>query len=260
MAIAINIYTENVIARALNKSPSVKEAACLEIKTALSGYSESDSSFKPSQMLRGTTQIAARLIRDKIWAVFGHGITITNTLYGNFIFAHPLPRKELANSVEKLQKELFARGCDTNERVQDKAEATLQTMLQTKKISSLGIMQEALVEPLSPAKNANPKMALLRTELIKYIIDELPDFIEEPPMTIANVTEFSLSAINHISSPVRKIGEKIMLRMYEIDPNRVRKIMPPDTPKNRKSNHNYKYLFEAFERRDRKSAASSPRP
>ena len=134
LQMAINIYGDNVIARALNKSPSTKEKACQEIKDTLASYSENESQFKPAQMLRGTTQIITRLIRDKVWAIFGHGVALTTSIYENFIFAYPLPRKELAISVEKIQKELLARGCDTTERVMDKAEATLEMMLQNKKV------------------------------------------------------------------------------------------------------------------------------
>ena len=120
-------------------------------------------------------------------------------------------------------------------------------------------MQETLSEPLSSSKNSNPKMALVRSELMKYIIDELIDLVGEPPLTVTRVTEFALSAVNHTFQPVKRVGEKIMIRMYEIDPKRVRKIMPPDTPKNRKTNHAFKYLFEAFARRDQRSAATTPR-
>ena len=134
LQMAINIYGDNVIARALNKSPSTKEKACQEIKDTLASYSENESQFKPAQMLRGTTQIIVRLIRDNVWAIFGHGVALTTSIYENFIFAYPLPRKELAISVEKIQKELLGRGCDTTERVMDKAEATLEMMLQNKKV------------------------------------------------------------------------------------------------------------------------------
>ena len=113
--------------------------------------------------------------------------------------------------------------------------------------------------PLSTAKNANPKLALVRAELMKYIIDDLPDMVGEPPLSVTKIVEFALSALNNTSSPVRRTGEKIMIRMYEIDPKCVRKIMPPDTERNRRSNHNYKYLFEAFERRDQRSLSSTPR-
>ena len=87
LQMAINIYGDKVIARALNKSPSTKEKACQEIKETLASYSENESQFKPAQMLRGTTQIIVRLIRDKVWAIFGHGVALTTSIYENFIVA-----------------------------------------------------------------------------------------------------------------------------------------------------------------------------
>ena len=99
-------------------------------------------------------------------------------------------------------------------------------------------------------------MALVKAELMKYIIDELIEIVGEPPLSISRVGEFALSAVNHSLQPVKRIGEKIMLRMYEIDARRIRKIMPPDTPKSRKINHSYKYLYEAFHRRDQRSAVT----
>ena len=257
LTMAINIYSDDVIARAINKSPSVKEKACEEIKQNLASYSENTSQLKPGQMLRGTTQIITRLIRDKVWSIFGHGVELTNRLYETFIFKHPVPNKELVISVEKILKELLARGCDTTERVMDKAEATIETMLQNKKLSGLGIMQELLSEPLSSAKSSSPKMALVKAELMQYVIDSLIELVGEPPLSIVRVSEFALSALNHTLQPVKRIGEKIMLRMYEIDPKRVRKVMPPDTPKSRKINHSFKYLYEAFLRRDQKSATTA---
>ena len=101
-------------------------------------------------------------------------------------------------------------------------------------------MQETLSEPLSSSKSSSPKMALVKAELMKYIVDELIELVGEPPLSISRVGEFALSAVNHSLQPVKRIGEKIMLRMYEIDARRIRKIMPPDTPKSRKINHSYK--------------------
>ena len=107
LTMAINIYSDDVIARAINKSPSIKEKACEEIKQNLASYSENTSTLKPGQMLRGSTQIITRLIRDKVLSIFGHGVELTNRLYETFIFKHPVPNKELVISVEKILKELF---------------------------------------------------------------------------------------------------------------------------------------------------------
>ena len=63
---------------------------------------------------------------------------------------------------------------------------------------------------------------------------------------VNKLAEFGLSAVNHASGPVRKAGERFMLRLYEINPKAVRKIMPPDNEQTRKSNLNYKFLFDEF--------------
>ena len=44
------------------------------------------------------------------------------------------------------------------------------------------------------------------------------------------LTVFGLSAIDNSSSAVRRMGEKIVVKLYEIDPITVRRIMPPYNP------------------------------
>ena len=71
-----------------------------------------------------------------------------------------------------------------------------------------------------------------------------------PTATKANkIAEFGFSAVNHASGPVRKAGERLMIRLYETNPRSVRKIMPQDNDQNRK-NLNYKSLFETFKSLD----------
>ena len=54
--------------------------------------------MKPGRVVRGTTQILIRLIRDKVWAIFCQGVSITNILYGHFVYANPVAKKELSDS------------------------------------------------------------------------------------------------------------------------------------------------------------------
>ena len=68
LALAIEAYGLKVIAGALDKSPDVKKTSCESIKKLLSDY-ESDE-MKPGKMLKATTQITVRLIRDKMWVIF----------------------------------------------------------------------------------------------------------------------------------------------------------------------------------------------
>ena len=125
------------------------------------------------------------------------------------------------------------------------------------------ILQETLIEPLPNTAKQNPKSLLLRAELIKFVVEDLssaPGLVGTAPFTLQKLAVFGLSAVDNSSSAVRRMGEKIMVKLYEIDPRPVRQVMPPyDHSKNpsskRKMSQNYKYLFEAFERRDKRSAS-----
>ena len=249
---AIKVYGESTTSRAINKSVSVKEKACVEINDVLGSYDEVRSRFKPTTMLRGTSEIAARLIRDKMWPIFNQGVNIALKLYDHFVYAHPVPKKELASSVQATQKELFARGCDTNPRVQDKAELTLQKMISNKKIfSNTDVLQTELVAPLPTSHKQSPKAALFKSELVKYLIFECPEHIGKGSITVPALTQFGLSAVENSSSPVRCLGEKIIVKLYQLNPGQVRKVMPPDNPRVRKNSHGLRNLFETFEKMDK---------
>jgi len=70
-----------------------------QIKSLIVDYQPGiDPDMKPGRVVRGTTQILIRLIRDKVWAVFCQGISITNILYGHFVYANPVAKKELSDS------------------------------------------------------------------------------------------------------------------------------------------------------------------
>ena len=160
LALAIEAYGLKVIAGALDKSPDVKKTSCESIKKLLSDY-ESDE-MKPGKMLKATTQITVRLIRDKMWAIFNHGITLTNSLFNHFIFSHTVPKKELGESSLKLYKELLSRCADANERVQDKAEDTLEAMVINEKIRNAELLHEALLKPLQVKYRLNTHCMYLR--------------------------------------------------------------------------------------------------
>jgi hypothetical protein len=54
--------------------------------------------MKPGKVVRGITQILLRLIRDKVWSIFSQAVSITNTLYGHFVYVNPVAKKELNDS------------------------------------------------------------------------------------------------------------------------------------------------------------------
>ena len=95
--------------QALDKNVDVKKKACESIRGTLADYDPSISDIKPGKMLRATTLIAVRMIRDKMWAIFTQGVSLVNTLFDHFLFSHPVPRKEVADSSVKFYNELLTR-------------------------------------------------------------------------------------------------------------------------------------------------------
>ncbi|XP_059087366.1 centrosomal protein of 104 kDa-like [Tigriopus californicus] len=242
LRVAIEVFGEETIMRAINKNPSVKEEADCEIQRTLESYNRDD--LKPAKMMRGTTQIVVRMIKDKVWAIFTVGCNITEILFGSFLVEYKLSKKEIEASTSKVYKELIQRGCDTSDRVSDKAEATIQRMLQAPDVQETGVIQQQLLQPLPPNKE-HPKMAVIKAELVVYMIDEL-NLVDRKYSSLDQVTEFGMAAVNHTTARVRKLGEKIMKKLFKIDPDRVRELIPPDNPKNRKANHNLRSLYKKF--------------
>lgn len=100
---------------------------------------------------------------------------------------------------------------------------------------------------LQQAGKEHPNILLVKTDLAFYMIDQDPDIVGSMPCTKASkLAAFGLSAVDQASAPVRKAGERFMIRLFEIAPKSVRKAMPPDSSQTRKSNLNYKYLFDEF--------------
>ena len=73
-------------------------------------------------------------------------------IYDHLIINHAVPREKLGESSLQIYQELLARCCDSNERVQEKAEDTLEAMITNEKIRNAGNMHEALLQPFQVTK------------------------------------------------------------------------------------------------------------
>lgn len=137
------------------------------------------------------------------------------------------------------------RSGDTNERVQNKAIDGIKDMLAKEKVQDSGILQDKILMPYNAKDKEPPKQALTRAELALYMIEDL-NLVD----SVTAFTKFGVSAVEHSSMPIRKVGEQILLALYDIDGDRVRDIMPEDNPKIRKTHIAYRKLFEEFDRKD----------
>ena len=82
-------------------------------------------------------------------------------IYDHLIINHAVPREKLGESSLQIYQELLARCCDSNERVQEKAEDTLEAMITNEKIRNAGNMHEALLQPFQVTKEISQIMYVL---------------------------------------------------------------------------------------------------
>ena len=59
---------------------------------------EDNPDLKPGRVVRGTTQILVRLIRDKVWSILVQAVSLTNVLFDHFIFVNTVAKKEIKDS------------------------------------------------------------------------------------------------------------------------------------------------------------------
>lgn len=91
--------------------------------------------------------------RDKVWAIFQEGTGLATMVFENLIIKYPVPKEKLGASSVQIFKELLARCTDSNKRVQEKAEDTLEAMITNEKIRNAGSMHEELLKPLKVSAN-----------------------------------------------------------------------------------------------------------
>ena len=153
MSLAIEVFGLKPVAGILDKKVDTKKKSCETVRGILAEYDPNAGDFKPGKMLKASTQIGVRLIRDKMWAIFTQGISLTNSLFNHFIFSFPVPKQLLGDCSVKFYKELLTRCADANERVQEKAEDTLEAMILNEKIINAETLHETLLKPLQVRLN-----------------------------------------------------------------------------------------------------------
>ncbi len=124
-------------------------------------------------------------------------------------------------------------------------------MLRQSKVERTGLIQAKLLElPLGGPKES-PKVTLTRAELVLFMVKDLKG-AGEPTKKLM---DFGLSALAHPNASVRKLSERILLALYAIDPEGVRKRLPEEAYANKKKSDNsaLKKLVEEFDKRDRRA-------
>lgn len=84
-----------------------------------------------------------------------------------------------------------------------------------------------------------------KTELVWFMVNDLK-IAGTPPTTVKALADFGFSAVTHSLSPVRHLGEAIMVKLYELEPKTVKSVMPKENDKTWKNHIPVRKLCAKF--------------
>ena len=148
LELPIEIFGKKRILGMLNKNHPVKEAAVDEIKKEVLLYNPADNHHKVGKFLKATTILLVRLLREKLWSIFTRSLDIHTHIFTEFTDKHKPPESELKRASNKCYSELLIRAGDPSERIGDKAEDAIKTMLKNDIVRRMENLQYKLTEPL----------------------------------------------------------------------------------------------------------------
>jgi len=135
-------------------------------------------------------------------------------------------RREIESSSSKLYAELMIRAGDNVERISDRAEEAVQSMLDQEKVRQSGVIQEKLSASIE--KKEPPKQVLSRVELALWLVKDR-DGESDPGAGVSRLTDMALKAAAHSSPAVRTVGEKLVLELHARAPEKVRRRLPTES-------------------------------
>lgn len=243
----IEIYGENLIARAYSKTWSYREDALLAVHKRLLQVSSTTPKEELRNMIRAAVFLVKRALLDKVSSVFQASLKLLRLLLSQLIPGLGLGRAEVTYCLEQTWPNLLARTGDPASRLRVTATAFIQEIAVLKDVRTLQVIPGELVKPIK--SNFPSRLAQSRAELLEKLLAELGT--ENSGFTLNNVMTFCTAALEHSASAVRELAVRIILSMYQQHRSAVLSYLPPNNAATRK-NFLYKTLFDGFAKIDGK--------
>ena len=129
---------------------------------------------------------------------------------------------------------------DVLQRIYNLAIETGVKIIKTPRLEELDVLELLLTQKITVKEP--PKVALSRVKFTKFLAEHYGISEElEDPMSVRNLAQFGVTAVQHQDPEVRQAGQDLVLLLYKVDQEAVRKEMPEDNNRNR-----YRVYF-AFE-------------
>ncbi|XP_022908235.1 centrosomal protein of 104 kDa [Onthophagus taurus] len=245
-ALPILVFGTDLVEKFYSKHYLDKEEGLNRLKEELLSYDNSRM-HTANKTGRAAIFLLHRSLRDKVFSVYSLANEVIRLYFVQYVPGRVSPA-EVSRSVDKLLPELLTKSGDTSARIHHMAVHTILTMADCKNVRELHIIPVHLSRPVNTS--THPRLALSRAEMVEQlIINHGISTDKQSGLTCRTLSEFGSSGLHHPAEAVRKVGERILVLVYKVNPRLVRKQLPPDDDITRR-NLLYRQLFHEFDKID----------
>lgn len=224
-----------------------REDGLIRLTSILKGE-EFDFSIGVNKIARSATLLLHRAVRDAVFSVFNHAAETVRALFMDFV-PNRVTLSEVARCVDRLLPELLAKSGDPSARIHTLAQHTILCIAACPEVR----VQHLIAPSLSRAvgTGTHPRLALSRMQMLEQLVlSQGISTDKHSGLTCRALSDCGCSGIHHPAEPVRKVAERVLLLVYNVNPRLVRKQLPPDDDITRR-NLLYRQLFTEFDKLDR---------
>jgi centrosomal protein CEP104 len=244
-SIPILVFGLDVVELFYSRQFQDREDALTQLREMLRG--EDKPEFGYNKTTRGATILLHRAVRDAVFSVFSASAETIRCLFCEFITGK-VSNSEVARCVDKLLPELLSKSGDPSPRVHNLAQHTILYIAACNEVKEQNLVAPSLSRPVT--NGTHPRLALSRMQMLEQLIlSQGINNEKQSGMTCRILSECGIQGIQHSHENVRKVAERILLAVYQVNPRLIRKQLPPDDEITRR-NLLYRQLFAEFDKID----------
>lgn len=206
-----------------------------------------DFSIGVNKIARSATLLLHRAVRDAVFSVFNLAAETVRALFSEFIPSR-VAVNEVSRCVDRLLPELLAKSGDPSPRIHTLAQHTILCIASCPEVKAAHLIAPSLSR--SVGSGTHPRLALSRMQMLEQLVlSQGISTDKQSGLTCRSLSECGCSGIHHPAEPVRKVAERVLVLVYQVNPRLVRKQLPPDDDITRR-NLLYRQLFTEFDKLD----------
>jgi len=246
---AIDVFGLPLVSKAYSKTWSYREDALTAVYRKMQEMPTGDKE-ESKRVLRAAIFLVKRGIDDKVYAVFKAALNLLRMILTEYVPKHKISKADTSYAVEKSLQNLLHKAGDTAARNRDDAKKFVYEMADFTEVKSIQTVPHECVKPFK--LTMGPRLAQSRCELVEGLYQK---FSLKFGLTMDNVMNFNVQALQHNDGQVRVVTERLIKLMYKDHRAPVKDYLPADDDKTRKSTL-WRQLFEYFDQVDGKPSKS----